>query len=102
MDKKSFSLGLLIGICSGTITALLLAPKSGEETRHDICKKTEPLREKGYQLAHKATEKTIDLKNKIVDSSKKIKTYLKESEASDSSNIEAFSLKNETIESTDN
>jgi gas vesicle protein len=41
--------GLLIGGLAGTITALLLAPRSGEETRRQI-------REKGIELRDRTTE----------------------------------------------
>ena len=41
--------GLLIGGLAGTITALLLAPQSGEETRRQI-------REKGIELRDRTTE----------------------------------------------
>ena len=41
--------GLLIGGLAGTITALLLAPQSGEETRKQI-------REKGIELRDRTTE----------------------------------------------
>jgi len=41
--------GLLIGGLAGTLTALLLAPQSGEETRRQI-------REKGIELRDRTTE----------------------------------------------
>jgi gas vesicle protein len=45
--------GLLIGGLAGTITALLLAPQSGEETRRQI-------REKGIELRDRTAELVED------------------------------------------
>jgi gas vesicle protein len=42
---KGFILGALIGGAAGAITALLLAPKSGAELRHDIVEKFDDVKE---------------------------------------------------------
>jgi gas vesicle protein len=53
----SFLAGFLIGGLIGAATALLLAPKSGEETRTII-------KTKGIELKDKATETTAELKTR--------------------------------------
>lgn len=49
-NKKGFALGALFGSVCGGVTALLLAPKSGEKMRKEIAKKY-----------HKASDKAGDL-----------------------------------------
>jgi gas vesicle protein len=51
-------LGFLIGALAGGITALLLAPKSGKETR-------EYLREKAMDAQHMVQEKASDVRNRF-------------------------------------
>ena len=51
-------LGFLIGALAGGITALLLAPKSGKETR-------EYLREKATDAQHMVQEKASDVRNRF-------------------------------------
>ena len=74
-EKKGFFKGVVIGGIIGTITALLFAPKSGEELRADIKKK---LDEASAELGHKIQEaknlaaQAKDLSAQLASSTKKV------------------------------
>ena len=59
-DEKSvvlnFLAGLGLGALVGAATALLLAPKSGDETRQDIANATEDFRVKANKVVHDLSE----------------------------------------------
>ena len=62
-DFGSFMAGFLIGGLAGAVTALLLAPQSGEETRKYISEKGVELKDKAvvtYEEALQAAEKAAD------------------------------------------
>lgn len=50
-SNKSLLWGALIGSVVGSVTALLLAPKSGRELRQDITEGARQVSEKGQELA---------------------------------------------------
>ena len=52
-----FGTGLALGALMGSLVALLLAPRPGEETRTQVMEKTAPLREKAEVLANEARER---------------------------------------------
>jgi gas vesicle protein len=61
-NTESFFKGLLVGTVAGAIAGILLAPKSGEETREDIKKLAIDLKDKAedlYTKAKKEVEKKI-------------------------------------------
>lgn len=60
---ENFVKGLLIGGLVGAIIGILYAPKSGKETRDDLCKKTGELMEKAkeeYEVALDKSKKAYD------------------------------------------
>lgn len=60
----NFLAGLGLGALIGAATALLLAPKSGEETRQDIATKADDLREKANKVVHDLSESSEELVKK--------------------------------------
>lgn len=64
---NSFLAGLLAGAAVGSIAALLLAPKSGKETREDLRKKLEDLEKEFDNLREKAAGKSEKIKNDLAD-----------------------------------
>ncbi len=69
IHAKDFLLGALVGGIVGSLTALLLAPKSGKELREDLLEQTKYVRDKteymkeialqrGSEIANIAKEKT--------------------------------------------
>jgi gas vesicle protein len=61
-NTESFFKGLIIGAIGGAVAGILLAPKSGEETREDIKKLAVDLKDKAtdlYDNARKEVEKKI-------------------------------------------
>lgn len=58
MGKGSITLGLLGGLIVGGIAAVLLAPKSGAETRAMLAERSAPLRAKADELVRPAVERT--------------------------------------------
>lgn len=61
-NTESFFKGLLLGTVAGAVAGILLAPKSGEETREDIKKLAVDLKDKAedtYEKARKEVEKKI-------------------------------------------
>lgn len=57
----NFLAGMGLGALVGAATALLLAPKSGEETRQDIKNVTEELKVKADQVVKDLSESSEDL-----------------------------------------
>ena len=61
-NAESFMKGLLFGTVAGVVAGILLAPKSGEETREDIKKLAVDLKERAedaYMSAKKEVEKKV-------------------------------------------
>ncbi len=71
MSEGNFLKGLIVGGLFGAVAALLLAPKSGKETRADICNRTEELIKLAREEYDKGLEKSSEvfetLKNKAVN-----------------------------------
>lgn len=58
MSESGFFKGLLIGGLMGLAAGILIAPKSGRETRADICNRTEELVRKARDEYSRGVEKT--------------------------------------------
>lgn len=56
--------GLIVGGLIGVALGVLYAPKSGKETREDICRSTEELLEKAREQYEQAKEKMDSLTSK--------------------------------------
>ncbi|HBG7058269.1 TPA: YtxH domain-containing protein [Clostridioides difficile] len=77
---KIATAGVVLGAVTGAVSGVLLAPKSGKETREDI-------KDASQQIAEKINMKTVDVKSKVsekledkkgnfIESKKKIKKYI--------------------------
>ncbi|WP_071393809.1 YtxH domain-containing protein [Bacillus tuaregi] len=101
ISTKDFIIGSLIGAAVGSLTALLLAPKSGREIRDDLNhqayrlrEKTDHIREsvtiKGTELTSSVKDKTSAISKKVseqsVDLVKKVKGQKTDEEADASTN----------------
>nr|WP_154895999.1 YtxH domain-containing protein [Paenibacillus xylanexedens] len=64
-SNKSLLWGALIGSVVGSVTALLLAPKSGRELRQDISEGARQVTEKGQELAVKVGEQSSQIVSKV-------------------------------------
>ncbi|SEL58199.1 YtxH domain-containing protein [Paenibacillus sp. OK003] len=64
-SNKSLLWGALIGSVVGSVTALLLAPKSGRELRQDISEGARQVSEKGQELASKVGEQSAQIVSKV-------------------------------------
>ncbi|MEC0128113.1 YtxH domain-containing protein [Paenibacillus pabuli] len=64
-SNKSLLWGALIGSVVGSVTALLLAPKSGRELRQDISEGARQVSEKGQELASKVGEQSSQIVSKV-------------------------------------
>jgi len=71
MSKSTgkFVAGALIGVAAGALAGVLLAPKSGKETRKDIANKAKEYTAKGKEMAIKG-EKVV--KGAIHDAAEKV------------------------------
>lgn len=65
MNENNFLKGLVIGGFLGLAAGLLFAPKSGKETRADICNKTEELLKAAKEEYEKGLEKTSELYDSV-------------------------------------
>ena len=65
-DFGTFLIGFIIGSISGAITALLLAPQTGEETRTMIKDKAIELRDRAATTVEDSLEKTEKVANETV------------------------------------
>lgn len=68
---KRTAVSTLIGGAVGVLSGLLLAPKSGKETRKDI-------QEKVGEIKNSTVEKKNMIKSNVNEAKEKIKNYLKE------------------------
>lgn len=62
-STESFFKGLIVGALGGAIAGILLAPKSGEETREDIKKLALEMKDKAvdtYNKARREVEKKVE------------------------------------------
>ena len=57
MNGKDFLLGAVVGGIIGAVTALLLAPKTGNELRGDIKETVQTVSSKTQELAHQVGER---------------------------------------------
>ena len=75
MSKGKFALGAVFGAIAGAVAGVLMAPKSGKETRADIKKKAEEVQkdvkkmskatmDKAEKFADETKENAIDLKRR--------------------------------------
>ncbi|MGL4953192.1 MAG: YtxH domain-containing protein [Culicoidibacterales bacterium] len=86
--KKKFLVGAFLGAAAGALAGVLLAPKSGKETREDLAEKAEELKtmtpeeikEKAIEKAHEfkdiAVEKAEEMKEKAAHSLDGAKEHL--------------------------
>ena len=68
---KTAAVSTLIGGTIGALSGVLLAPKSGKDTREDI-------KEKMNDIKIKTIDQSENLKNNVKEAKNKIKDYLKE------------------------
>jgi len=62
--KKGFALGALVGGLVGGVTALLLAPKSGDRLRKDLARKYQSVSEKTCEIIDGVCDQTCELVEK--------------------------------------
>ncbi|MCE5314348.1 MAG: YtxH domain-containing protein [Armatimonadota bacterium] len=60
----NFLAGMGLGALVGAVAALLVAPKSGDETREDIKHATEDFRNKANKMVHELSESSEELVKK--------------------------------------
>ena len=80
-NSFGFAMGILAGVVGGIVAGVLFAPKPGEETRKELKKTFEELREKYSPEVIQAREQAMcaikHSKEKIEDAYKKFNDYLK-------------------------
>lgn len=57
MEKGDFVAGILIGAVVGAVAGILLAPKSGKETRKDIASYAVKMKDKALKMKEEALKK---------------------------------------------
>ncbi len=62
---KNVAIGAAVGATVGAAAGVLLAPKSGKETREDLVKATREIPEKAKVMVEKAKEKMDEVKEKL-------------------------------------
>ena len=60
-NGSGIAIALFTGLAIGAIFGILLAPKSGQETRNELAEKSEKLMEMGRESVSDVVEKTKDL-----------------------------------------
>lgn len=81
-EAKKIAIGAFSGIMAGIASGLLFAPKSGKETRKEICEKTSEInskiKENAVNVKNNIKDKNSELKSNIDEAREKISTYLAE------------------------
>ncbi len=67
MDKKDVAAGVVVGAVLGALAGVLLAPKSGKETREDLGKFVDATKEKLAQKLHEMKKVTKEEYDRLVD-----------------------------------
>lgn len=62
---KNVAIGAAVGAAVGATAGVLLAPKSGKETRDDLVRATNGLPEKAKEIIEKTKEKVEEVKGKL-------------------------------------
>lgn len=94
LHKKEFVVGAAVGSLLGSVAALLIAPKTGDKLRNDICDaycnmadKTQDLASRGRSLAKDIGCQTCDWASKaksvVEDATKTVKGWVSEEEEED-------------------
>lgn len=76
--RKKVAIGATIGLTVGAVAGVLLAPKTGKETREELLKNIQELPDKAKALSEKTQEKLGEVKEKITEETHKIMTGEKE------------------------
>ena len=92
-DKSfDFAMGILAGVIGGIAAGVLFAPRSGEESRHEILKTVDELKCKYSPEIIKAKEQAYDMiknsKDKIEEAYSKFNDYLKAKQLAKAKNNE--------------
>jgi gas vesicle protein len=82
---KKVAAGTVAGIAAGVVGGVLLAPKSGKETRDDIAKTAKDLSESAISMSVDMKEtlenKVAETKNNAITAKEKISKYLSDKKA---------------------
>lgn len=103
---KKVTAGAVAGIVAGVAGGVLLAPKSGKETRDVITKTAKNLGEnainKTVEIKDTLDNKVVETKKNVVTAKEKISKYLSDKKAKKNENKdEAVIDENSTVEATD-
>ena len=63
-----FLLGILFGVAVGVIVAILLAPQSGEETRKNLVRQTQLVRERYEEALNQGRDASEQAKEEVLAS----------------------------------
>ncbi|MCR8743957.1 YtxH domain-containing protein [Romboutsia lituseburensis] len=78
---KTVAVGATVEVLTGTIGGILLAPKSGKETRDDLkaasSQLTEKVNERTIKAKSNVNKTLLENKEKLSESKRKVKEYLK-------------------------
>lgn len=88
---KKIAVGTAAGIAAGSAGGILLAPKSGKETREDIANTANTVAVKTSQIKDTALNKVAATKSKIAEAKEKISKYLADKKASEIEKSEPLS-----------
>lgn len=88
---KKIAAGTAAGIVAGSAGGILLAPKSGKETREDIANTANTVAVKTSQIKDTTLNKVAATKSKIAEAKEKISKYLADKKASEIEKSEPLS-----------
>lgn len=92
---KKIVVGTAAGIAAGSVGGILLAPKSGKETREDIANTASDLSKnvavKTSQIKDTALNKVAVTKGKIAEAKEKISKYLADKKTSENADNQSIS-----------
>ena len=78
MARRKIAIGAAIGLTVGAVAGVLLAPKTGKETREDIVKTIQELPEKAKKLSEKTQTVMGEIKEEITEKTDEIMDEAKE------------------------
>ena len=78
LARRKIAIGAAVGLTVGAVAGVLLAPKTGKETREELVKNIQELPDKAKRLSEKTHAVMDEIKEEVTEETHKIMDGVKE------------------------